>query len=133
MEDRYKQAWSDALAMLDNMITTYPHEWQTHLIQTILNRLKDIMAKHGLNTEETGGVGVVYGDDSLLETIADQSKTIITQQERIRRLAEELALLRAGENAEKCVLCGAIIPEGTQVCPRCASLYKKEAPEAWPP
>lgn len=62
---------------------------------------------------------MIFGDDILLGTIADQARVIEEQSRRIKDLTEEIALLRAGECADRCVICGAIIPEGTQVCPKC--------------
>lgn len=68
---------------------------------------------------------MVFGDDSLLNTIADQARTIAEQSSRIKDLSEEIALLRAGENADRCVICGAIIPEGVQVCVKCRTIAER--------
>ena len=62
---------------------------------------------------------MIRGDDVLLQTITEQEEQISTQAKRIRTMAEEITLLRAGENADRCVMCGAIVPEGRQVCPVC--------------
>lgn len=64
---------------------------------------------------------MIYGEDVLLQTLGEQEEQIMTQAKQIRTLTEEIALLRAGANADRCVFCGAIIPEGRQVCPRCTS------------
>lgn len=68
---------------------------------------------------------MIFGDDILLSTIADQAKTIAEQSDKIRDLSEEIALLRAGENADRCVICGAIIPEGVQVCVKCRKIAER--------
>lgn len=64
---------------------------------------------------------MLCGDDILLDVIRDQSEQIERQQTLIKDMTEEIALLRAGENADRCVICGAIIPEGRHVCLKCES------------
>lgn len=38
---------------------------------------------------------------------------------------ELVQLEQAGKNAERCVCCGAVIPEGRQVCPDCEKMEQK--------
>ena len=33
------------------------------------------------------------------------------------------------ENSDKCIICGAPVPEGTQICPNCVEEYIKEQNE----
>ena len=69
---------------------------------------------------------MIRGDDVLLQTITEQEEQISTQAKRIRTMAEEITLLRAGENADRCVMCGAIVPEGRQVCPVCLKATQED-------
>ena len=69
---------------------------------------------------------MIRGDDVLLQTITEQEEQISTQAKRIRTMAEEITLLRAGENADRCVMCGAIVPEGRQVCPVCLKVTQED-------
>lgn len=77
----------------------------------------------------------------LLEVFAEswtgikQNKAVFTEIQTVKSLAENVAceaiqvaamcdkydLSLAGENVDRCIECGEIIPEGRQVCPMCES------------
>lgn len=65
--------------------------------------------------------GVTFGEDKnvLNKKIAALEKSNRNWRRKIQKIRQRYAKQEVPTNADRCVCCGAIIPEGSMVCPNC--------------
>ena len=111
------------MTTLERAIETYGKDMQlTVAVEELSELIKEICKNKRGNdnidniTEEMADCYIMLEQIKIIFGIKN-SKIYTVMEEKLARLEERLA---SNENAETCVNCGAVIPEGRQVCPNCS-------------